>query len=178
MSMQSGIARPYALAAFSYAQEHQALPSWGEFLRAASLMMADPLVVSLFRTTAISSENLLGLCQDILRDRIDTHQNNFLLLLHQHKRLLFLPAIRELFNALYAAAQKISTVNLTTAIDIDKALHHKFEQLLTKRFQQEIHLNTYVDPTLLGGYIVQIGDRVIDGSIRGKLNRLLNDLTR
>lgn len=178
MQKHSGIARPYALASFEYARSHQALHIWHQFLQDASLIIEDPRVAPLLKSSSIANEKLLVLCQKVLQDKLEQPQKNFLLLLAQNKRLWLLPQILQLFNTFYAAEQRISTVKLTTAIDVDRAFQEALQQTLAKRLDKQIHLETQIDPSLLGGAIIQVGDFVIDGSIRGKLNRLLSDLTR
>ena len=113
----------------------------------------------------------------MLSMQMNTEQNNFLKLLALHKRLNVLPEILELFNAHDALLEKISKVRVITAIEAQEAFKQKLAQQLTKRIQREVTLQCEIDPAIIGGAIIHIGDRVIDGSIRGKLSRLLVSLT-
>lgn len=169
----SNIARPYALAAFEYAQEKQQLEAWKSFLTSASYIANEPSVIKLLANPEISSEKLFDLFHGVLTPLLDTERNNFLLLLAQNKRFMMLPEIVELYNTYYATLEKLSTVRVITAVDIDDEYRQKFVQALTKRVQHEVTLRCEVDPAILGGAIIHIGDRVIDGSVRGKLTRLL-----
>lgn len=169
----SSISRPYALASFEYAHEKQCLQAWKQFLEMASAIAQDSSVAPLLANPEIRSENLYDLFHGVLASRLDAEQTNFLLLLAQNKRFFVLPEISELFNAYYAALEKLSSVRVVTAIDIDESFRQKLAQALTKRIQHEVTLHCEIDPAILGGAIIHIGDKVIDGSVRGKLTRLL-----
>lgn len=173
-----GIARPYAHAAFEYARDKQRLPAWKAFLESATQIARDPAVAEIMANPKLSSEKLFDLFHGVLASVLDTEQNNFLLVLAQNKRLNVLPEIAELFNAYYAEFEKVSSVRVVTAIDIPDNFRHKLIQALTKRTQHKVELHCDVDPSIIGGAIVHIGDKVIDGSIRGKLTRLLESFLR
>ncbi len=169
----SNIARPYALAAFDYARDQQQLPPWKIFLEAAATAAEQSDLAKLLANPQISAEKLLVLFCDVLASLLDTERKNFLKLLAQNNRLLLLPEIAWLFNDYYAALEKISTVRVITAMEAQEEFKKELAAALTKRIQHEVTLQCEVDPSLLGGAVVHIGDKVIDGSIRGKLTRLL-----
>lgn len=173
MANLASIARPYALAAFEYARDRQQLPAWIAFLDAAAYVARQPAVIRLLANPQASSAKLFDLFHEILAPQLDTQRNNFLLLLTQNKRLLVLPDIAELFHAYYAAFEKISKVRVITAVDIQEDYRQQLVKALSKRIQRDVTLHCEVDPSIIGGAIFHIGDRVIDGSIRGKLTRLL-----
>lgn len=173
MASLSNIGRPYALAAFEYARDKHDLAAWKAFLESASYVAKQSSVVKLLTNPQVAADKLFELFHDVLAPLIDPARKNFLSLLVQNKRLLALPEVADLFNIQYAAFEKISSVRIVTAIDMDDTFRQKISQALTKRVQREITLHCEVDPSILGGAIIHIGDRVIDGSIRGKLTRLL-----
>lgn len=177
MANLSSIARPYALAAFEYARDKQQLATWKAFLEPAAYVAKQPVVLSLLNNPQIASIKIYNLFHDVLTTLVDTERNNFLLLLTQHHRLNVLPEISELFNSYYSALEKLSQVRVVTAVDPESAFREKLAQALSRRIQRDVTLHCEVDPAIIGGAIIHIGDRVIDGSIRGKLSRLLQDLT-
>ncbi|VVC76911.1 ATP synthase subunit delta [Aquicella siphonis] len=177
MANLSSIARPYALAAFECARESRELPAWKAFLEAASCLAKQPAVVRLLGNPELSTARIFDFFHEILAADINAERKNFLLLLSQNKRLNVLPEIAEGFNLYYAALEKISKVRVITAVETPDSFMNKLSQALTKRIQREVSLQCEVDPALIGGAIIHIGDRVIDGSIRGKLTRLLESLT-
>ncbi len=89
---------------------------------------------------------------------------------------MVLPEIHTVFNTYVAALDKISHVRLVTAIDINEETRQKFTTALTKRIKRDVALECSVDPSIIDGAIIYIGDCVIDGSIRGKLSRLQQNL--
>ena len=173
MANLSSIARPYALAAFECASDKQQLPAWKAFLESAKEVALNPSVSKLLDNPEISSSKLFDLFHEVLATLLDSERKNFLLLLAQNKRFIVLPEIVALFNMYYAAYEKISTIRVITAVEVEESYRQKLAQALTKRVQREVTLNCEVDPAILGGAIIHIGDRVIDGSVRGKLTRLL-----
>lgn len=177
MANLSSIARPYALAAFEYARDKQQLPAWKTFLNGASLIASDPKVIELLKNQEISSAKVFDLFCEILAPMMSAERKNFLLLLSQNKRLNALVEIAELFNLSYAALEKINKVRVVTAIDIEEDFRLKLIEALTKRTQHEVTLECEVDPSILGGAIIHMGDKVIDGSVRGRLIRLRQNLT-
>lgn len=177
MANLTSIARPYALAAFEYARDQQQLPAWKDFLETASSFANQPAISKIMANPEIPTEKLFNLFHELLAHQLDTERKNFLLLLSQKKRLPVLSEITDEFNAHYAAFEKLSRVRLITAVEAQETFKLKIAQALTKQIQREVTLQCEIDPSLIGGAIIHIGDRVIDGSIRGKLSRLLESLT-
>lgn len=177
MANLSSIARPYALAAFETAREKQTLPAWKAFLESAAVVAKNRSVLRLLGNPEVPSAELAKLFKEVLSSVSDKEQTNFLLLLAQNKRLVALPDISDTFNAYYSALEKVSKVRVVTAVETEENFRKTLISALTKRIQRDVTLHCEVDPSILGGAIVHIGDRVIDGSIRGKLTRLLQTMT-
>lgn len=177
MANLANIARPYALAAFECARESQQLAEWGSFLQAAVTVTKNPSIDRLLNSPEVSSTQLYDLYVEVLISLLDTQRKSFLHLLAQNKRLMVLPEILQAFNAHVAALEKVSAVRLVTAIELSKEMQEKFRAALTKRIKRDVSLECKVDPSLIAGAIIHIGDHVIDGSIRGKLTRLQQTLT-
>jgi F-type H+-transporting ATPase subunit delta len=177
MANLSGVARPYAVAAFEHARDSKQLAAWKDFLEAASFYASQPAVQKVMANPELSSKELFDFFIGFMSNVVHKDQHNFLLLIAQNKRFNALPEIAHLFNAYVAALEKVSNVRVTTAIEAEESFRNKLAAALTKRIQREVKLQCEVDPTIIGGAIIQIGDRVIDGSIRGKLSRLYESLT-
>lgn len=172
------LARPYALAAFEYARDKGVLPAWKNFLTASALITNNAQVSRLIANPEFPDNKLFELYHSILeKDLGDEAQKNYLHVLAQNKRLMLLPNISDLFDTYFEALERISNVRIVTAVDIEDRFKQQLKQALARRIQHEVKLNVEVNPALLGGAIIHIGDRVIDGSVRGKLTRLLNNLT-
>jgi len=173
MSNLSSIARPYALAAFEYARDKQQLSAWKAFLESAANVARDKAAVKVLKNPKFTAEQAFELFQSVLAQLLDEDRKNFLHLLAQNARLTALPDIAEQFNQYYAALEKMSSVRVITAVQVEDAFKQRLAASLSKRVNRDVTLHCEVNPAILGGAIIHIGDRVIDGSVRGKLTRLL-----
>ena len=166
------LARPYVAAAFEYALAKKDLPAWEAMLDAAASVTRDEQVQTLLETPGLSSNALADFYFDLLKSNLDAEKTNFLRLLADNNRLAVLPDIALLFKEARAAQEKTLTVEVVSAAPLDDDYKQKLIAALTERFQRQVELQCEVDKNLLGGVLVRAGDTVIDGSIRGKLNRL------
>jgi F-type H+-transporting ATPase subunit delta len=101
---------------------------------------------------------------------------NFLKLLIENDRVSILPDVAEHFNALKLIVENSVDVTVTSAVPLDEAQKTAITLALKKRFAREIHMQTEIDETLIGGAIIRAGDVVIDGSLRSGLSGLANVL--
>ena len=94
----------------------------------------------------------------------------------ENKRLLALPAVFEAFLLLKAEFEKEATVDVVSATELNASQQQKLIAALSQRLARNVKLNCSVDPTVVGGMLIKAGDMVIDGSVRGKLDRLATAL--
>jgi F-type H+-transporting ATPase subunit delta len=170
------IARPYAQAAFEYALEKNELASWEGMLRSAAEMVQQKNIANMLNSPQLTTKQLADLFCDVLEKLLNKEKRNFIHTLAEYKRLPVLPDIVELFASYRADREKTIEVEIRSAFPLEEFYKDKFINSLTKRLQRKVSLQCDVDPTLIGGAIVRAGDMVIDGSVRGKLNRLLESL--
>src|SRR5437899_4409781 len=107
------IARPYAVAAFGFAVDKNALSAWETMLDAASLLTQDPSVQQLLMSPNVTSQQLANLYSDVLTKRLNVEMANFIQLLAEYDRLSFLPGIAELFRLYRAEQEKKLSVQVT-----------------------------------------------------------------
>jgi F-type H+-transporting ATPase subunit delta len=169
----TSVARPYVAAAFEYALAKNDLSAWESMLNSAAAITQNAAAAALLVNPKITKTQLAEFFCGILSASLNTERTNFIRLLAEKNRLSILPDIAELFKAARALQEKTMTVQVTSAVPLDNAYQQKLIQALTKRLQRQVELQTHVDPALLGGVMVRMNDTVIDGSIRGKLNRLI-----
>ena len=167
------IARPYAVAVFSLAQEKGDLQTWSELLQTAAQCAESAEVQAILTSPAVSDEQAVDLLGDVV-GKLSADARNFLLLLAENNRLLLLPEIATLFEELRADAEQMLTAEVVTARALTDAQKTKIAAAWKKRLGKEVTLTEQVDESLLGGAIIRAGDLVIDGSALGKLNRLAN----
>jgi len=172
------IARPYAKAAFEYAREANAFAAWSQGLESAAQIVADPSVAPLTKSPQWPVANLVSLITDVAGAKLDAGMQNFVRVLAENRRLLLLPEIAAHYEELRAAVENTLDVEVTSAVTLSDAQADKLKVALSTRLKRTVRMQNSVDSTLLGGAVVRAGDLVIDGSLKGRLERLATDLTR
>jgi F-type H+-transporting ATPase subunit delta len=172
MAELSTLARPYARAAFEYARESQQLPVWAEQLATAAAVAADQRLKVVLSDPALTAEQQAKTLTDVCGDALGAHVRNFIGVLAVNKRLSLLPEIFSLFAQYRANHEKTVDVEVVSAFDLADATRDKLAAVLGKKLEREVKVRTSTDRNLLGGVLIRAGDLVIDGSIRGRLNKL------
>ncbi len=176
MAERATIARPYAKAAFEYARAANSLPSWSRGLETAAEITADPRVAALTKNPQWTAGSLSEFLASVAGDKLDAGMRNFVGVLAENRRLGLLPEISAHFAALRAATENTADVDVTSAVPLDAAQTDKLTKALELRLKRQVRMNTSVDATLLGGAVIRAGDLVIDGSLKGRLERLGTEL--
>jgi F-type H+-transporting ATPase subunit delta len=171
------IARPYARAAFLFASSHQALRQWSGMLEFLALVAVDPEMMALIESPRMTEAQVAELFIGIGADRLDDKCHNFVRLLAENGRLQLLPEIAALFEIQRRDAERSIRAELVTAFPASEAQRSSVKTALKQRLGREIELVCTTDASLIGGAIIRAGDLVIDGSVRGKLQRLDNTLS-
>src|SRR5262245_25658080 len=177
MAERATIARPYAKAAFAYARENGRVADWSRWLGIAREVVLSDEYARLAQSPDVQVPQLVELIASICGDNIDSHGRAFLSLLMENQRVDYLPELAEHFDALAADDQNVAEVEIVSAVQLDEAQRELLAAAMRKRLQRDVRLDCWVDPTLIGGAIVRSGDLLIDGSLKGKLERLETELT-
>lgn len=182
MSALTTLARPYAKAAFGLAQDSghgaEALAAWQDMLTLASEFVADERVAGIMENPLVSSAQAVQLLNDLAGDRFDERFRAFISVVGASRRLPLLPEINALFSKLKQAAEQRLRVRVVAARELDQDQVGRMSGALQRRFNCAIDLESEIDPSVLGGAVIYAGDQVIDGSLRGRLNKLSNALSR
>jgi F-type H+-transporting ATPase subunit delta len=176
MSQPLTLARPYARAAFELASSAHALGDWAKKLAFAAQAAADPQVRALFGNPRVGPAELASLFLPE-NEPGDSAFAGFVNLLADNQRLQALPEIAALFEQQKREAERILQVRVRTAAPIDASETAKLKDALKRRFGRDIDLEQTIDPSVLGGAVIDAGDVVIDGSVRGRLHQLEAALT-
>jgi F-type H+-transporting ATPase subunit delta len=171
------IARPYAKAAFEYARAANGFAEWSQGLRQAAEIVSDPRVAPLTKSPQWTAANLVSLITDVAGAELNAGMQNFVRVLAENHRLLLLPEIAAHYEVLRSAVENTVDVEVVSAVPLDAAQSDKLKQALSKRLKRQVRMQNSVDATLLGGAVVRAGDLVIDGSLKGRLQRLATELT-
>jgi F-type H+-transporting ATPase subunit delta len=176
MAELTTIARPYAEAVFRIAREQQAFPAWSKMLALTSAVTADPKVAAALdepeRTAADKEALLLSLCGD----ELDELGRNFLRTLVEADRVTVLPEIAALYEGLKDAAEGVAKARIDTAFPLTPTELTDLTAALEKKFGKKIEPTVNVDPSLIGGARITVGDTVIDGSVQAKLAAMASQL--
>lgn len=175
MSQRLTLARPYARAAYQVSRENGSTSAWSEALAFAARVAADPRVDNLLGDPRLTRADAVKL---LLPDNADEAVHRFLALLAQNGRLKLLPEIAALFEQFRAEAEQIVRAKITSAAPMSQAELDTLVSALKRRFGREVEVETDVDASLIGGAVIDAGDVVIDGSVKGKLARLEAALTQ
>jgi F-type H+-transporting ATPase subunit delta len=180
MAEQGTVARPYAQAVFELARAEGQLAGWSQFLNLAAVLVTEPQVNRLLSTPGADLKRLAttiaDLCGEQLGGQVPATGTNFLKLLVEKQRLAALPDIVARFETLKAEAENTLDATLTTATPVSAEQQARIEDSLKKRFGRQIRLSVQQDAQLIGGARLQVGDRVIDGSVRTGLDKLATAL--
>jgi ATP synthase F1 delta subunit len=166
------IARVYADALFDVAQDKDELDSihdqLGQFADAMS--ESNDMRVFLFSPYFSSNEK-----REAIRNAVSGASEelvNFLDLLAEKHRMPAIFRIRDRFDELWAKAKKRLEVKLTSAVELDKRIVDQVGKEVERQTDRQIDLETEVDPDILGGLVLRVGNKVLDASLRGKLDKL------
>ena len=172
MAELSTLARPYARAAFDYARERGNLADWSAQLAICAAIVAEPRVADLLDSPAHTSEQQAEAFNGVCGDATGADIKGFIRVLASNKRLSLLPEIRARFEELKAEQEHRVDVEVVSAFDLDADTVGKLSQALARKLDREVKVSTSTDSGLLGGVLIRAGDLVIDGSVRGRLNKL------
>lgn len=177
MSNAITLARPYARAAFELAKGEQAAAAWSQKLAFAAAIASQSVVQGLISSPKLGASDRIGMFV-LDGEAADSAFSRFLMLLEVNQRLSLLGEIAGLYEELRADFERTLKVRVRSAMPIDMAQQQQLTGALAKRFDRQVTLDVSLDPDLIGGAIVEAGDVVIDGSLRGKLRRLRAELAQ
>lgn len=179
MSDSVTIARPYAKAIFEHALAVGKLQKWSDYLSSLALSVLDSngreFLTNPATTAAQHLELLISQVRDVHSGDVD-HLNHFVETLTSNRRVLVLPDIVVLFDAMRADYEKTLSVNVCSYSELTDSQQQQLIASLSKRLQRQVTLDITIDKALIGGAVIHAGDLVIDGSVRGKLDKLRTGL--
>lgn len=172
MAELTTLARPYAKAVFDVARGAKDLDGWSKALALTTIVSQQPSVVKLLESPALTTEQKSVAFTDLCGDEINSTVKLFISVLSENKRLNLLASIRELFEILKAKQEKFCDVRVISAFELDDAVSLALAEKLKTVLESDVSLDTEIDSSLIGGVIIRAGDIVIDGSIKGRLQKL------
>ncbi len=179
MAINTEITEPYAKALMSLAGEHRLADRIGEDARALRSALAESEELARFLGNPIvPNEDKKSLLRQIGGD-LHEYTRNFLMLLVDRGRILFLDGICAQYLALLRERNQTVLAEVTTTVELssdqERAVRDKVKSFTGAR---EVEIETRIDPDIIGGVIVKVGSKVIDASLRGQLRRLSLSLVK
>jgi F-type H+-transporting ATPase subunit delta len=172
MAEPTTVARPYAEAAFEIARDQNALPVWSEMLRYANTIVADSRVAAALENPRLSTQDKEALLLSIAGERITGDGRSFLRVLIEADRIALMPQIRELFDLLKDEAEGVAKATIESAFPLSPEQTADLTTALEKRFGKKIEATVTVNPDLIGGARISVGDSVLDGSVQARLDSM------
>lgn len=172
MAETATIARPYAEAVFGLADKSGALERWAELLTVLAHVVEHSQVQSLIANPNVGAEQLYGVIVALTKTDLPVDVQNFVRLLIANNRLALLPGIHAQFVELKNAREGVLKAAIASAFPLDDMQLKGLIADLERRFKRKIEPQMVVDKELIGGARITVGDEVIDGSVRGKLDGL------
>ncbi|KAA8995153.1 F0F1 ATP synthase subunit delta [Affinibrenneria salicis] len=169
------VARPYAKAAFDFAVEHKSVERWQQMLAFVAEVTRNEQVSELLSGAIapdVLSETFIAVCGD----QLDEAGQNLIKVMAENGRLQVLPEVLEQFVQLRATLESTVDVDVVSAAALNETQLAKITTAMEQRLSRKVKLNCKIDKSVLAGVVIRAGDMVIDGSIRGRLERLADVL--
>jgi len=173
--LHSPIAVTYAEALLDLAGDDAEIIS-DELAGLKQVLLAEPMSGPLFGDPAIGQDERSRLLDRVFRGRVTPLLMNFLHVLNAKGRLGFLSSIADAFRELLDHRQGKVEVDVTVAQRLSPEAIGAVGQRISNAIKRQAILHQYVDPAIIGGLILRVGDKLIDGSVRAQLEMLRTDL--
>ncbi len=170
------IARPYAEAVFKIAHERGALPVWSDALANIDGVVADARVQACISDPKVSAQQLEGLVLGVMGDKLAADARNLVQVLVQNNRLDLMPLIRSHYEALKREQEGMLEATIISALEMSADQVRQLVARLETKYQRKITAQVETDAALIGGVKIIVGDKVIDATVRGKLDAMAASL--
>jgi F-type H+-transporting ATPase subunit delta len=176
MAELATIARPYAEALYQVAKKHD-VKGWGQQLEALALVAGDAELRQFADSPKASAEQVFSVTTAAANQPLADGVQNFLREVIANGKLAALPAMVEQFHALANAAEGVADAQIFSAYPIEPAQLAEVVASLEKRFGRKLEAHVSLEPSLIGGIRVVVGDEVLDASVKARLERMKVALT-
>ena len=178
MAELATLARPYAVALYDLATEDHEVDTWRAGLEVLAQVVDKPGVRELVESPSRSAKEKAERLYTLLEDWLPSAARNLMTVLAGVGRLGLLPEICSQFAGLQAADAQATDVTVISASELDGGQVDALRQAMQRRIRGSVEVNVETDPSLLGGALIRFGDTVLDASVRGRLERMREALSR
>lgn len=173
----SGIGKRYAVALYNAALAEDVLDQvHGDVTSFAALLDKEPALRVFLHSLRVTADEKHDLIVQAIAERASGLFVKFLLLLINKKRVDEFEAIAKAFETLYEEYHKVVRVSVITAVPLDAELERKTKATIERQTGKTAHIETRIDPSIIGGMVMIADGQIIDGSIRSQLAELRQDL--
>ncbi len=176
MAENTTVARPYAEAAFDLARDGNALASWSRMLSTLAALVRDARVAQSLDNPRLGDPEKQTLLLSLMGDALDDNGRSFVRVLVEGDRVKLLPQISALFETLKDQAEGAAKADIETAFELTGEQLRELTGALERRFGKRIEATVRVNPDLIGGARVTVGDTVLDGTVQAKLQAMASRL--
>ncbi len=178
MADNASIARPYAKAVFDLAQETGSFEAWTSALDNLTVISNDESFSAMVNDPRVSDSRISDLLVDLAKESLPDGGTNLINLLVQNDRLDVLPDIGQQYGDLVAKAKATINAKVRSAMALTEDQKSSLSSALEARLGMKVELEETIDASLVGGAIIKAGDLVIDGSAKGRIEKLTTALLR
>lgn len=176
MTELATMARPYALAVFKRAKETGSVQEWSDALAFLSVALEDGAMKAAIASPKLEKNRLIDFLAGVCEGNVGPECVNLLKILAANSRLSLVKQIQTLFDAYRADDEGSVDAAVATAYPLSGEEERSLAETLQKTLKRKVRLQITEDRDLIGGLLVRAGDRVIDASVRGQLQRLASRL--
>lgn len=176
MAELATFARPYAEAVFELAIDADNIEEWSNNLNFLAAIIEDSTMAAVIANPKVNKNTLAQILLDIGNDHLNELGKNLVKILVDNHRLLTIPQIALQYEQLKAQHYQHIKVDISSAYPVEPPQQQEIEAILQKHYHKAIDINTHVDKSLLGGWLIRAGDQVIDISVKGRIQQLASEL--
>jgi F-type H+-transporting ATPase subunit delta len=166
------VARPYAEAVFRLGRESSKLADWSGWLGRLSLIANESAMQDCFGNPKLNSRQVTDLVVGVLGVEAPQALSRFIEVLAENGRLALLPEIQTIFEELKSDEEGVKEAHIVSAFPMDDTQVGQIMPVLEQHFSSKLKPRVTVEPSLIGGIKVVVGDEVFDASVRGQLDAM------
>ena len=170
------LARPYAKALFSSAVESNTIDEMALELKTMAMSSMTEEVINTIENPVLSRQEVVNILLKLFEESVSNASKKLIEVLAENKRLNLLETIYETYQELLEAHKEQKSVEVFVAVEPGEEAKNNIEQKLKLTYGKDANIFFSKDPTMMGGLSIKIGDETLDLSIRGKVNKLVNQL--
>lgn len=171
------VSKRYALALFETGLELDRLKQFkDEINNVSNVLDMEPKIEMILTHPKISNDEKKELLDNLFEKHVSREMLNFLYVIIDKRRERYIKEINEYYNFLYNEEKNIVSATVVTAVPMAKNQEEKLKVILNNKLNKNVELNNVVDKSIIGGAMLKVDNKVIDGSVKGQLDSIKKSL--